>query len=58
MRHTMRLFDDDERTDGSPKKASEDSFAFLNRAAGPFWAAIRDELEHGSRTTQRRTHRI
>jgi hypothetical protein len=41
----MRLFDDLARTDGSPKKASEDSFAFLNRAAGPFWAAIRDELE-------------
>jgi hypothetical protein len=41
----MRLFDDLVRTDGSPKKASEDSFAFLNRAAGPFWAAIRDELE-------------
>jgi hypothetical protein len=41
----LRLFDDVVRSDGSPKKASEDSFAFLNRAAGPFWTAIRDELE-------------
>jgi hypothetical protein len=41
----MQLFDDGVRTDGSPAKASEDSFSFLNRAAGPFWATIRDELE-------------
>jgi hypothetical protein len=39
------LFDDFERTNPAPAKHSEDSFSFLNRAAGSFWANVRDELE-------------
>jgi hypothetical protein len=39
------LFDDFERTDASWATYGEDSFHFLNRAAGPFWATVRDELE-------------
>jgi hypothetical protein len=39
------LFDDVERTDASWATYGEDSFHFLNRAAGPFWATVRDELE-------------
>jgi len=39
------LFDEFERADASPAKYGEDSFHFLNRAAGPFWSAVRDELE-------------
>ena len=34
------------RTDRSPARYSEDSFAFLNRAAGAFWQRVRDELEN------------
>jgi hypothetical protein len=34
------LFDTFERTDASPSE-DEDSFAFLNRAAGPYWARVR-----------------
>jgi hypothetical protein len=41
----QRLFDQIVRKDGSPARYSEDSFTFLNRAAGSFWARIRDELE-------------
>lgn len=38
------LFDDIERSDPSPAAYSEDSFSFLNRAAGPVCANVRDEL--------------
>ncbi len=41
----MRLFDAIERTDGRPAKHTEDSFSFLNRAAGPVWERIRSELD-------------
>jgi hypothetical protein len=36
----MELFDDVVRADVSPAKASEDSFSFLNRAAGPAADAV------------------
>jgi hypothetical protein len=39
------LFDTFERTDGSPGGHSEDSFRFLNRAAGVVWTRIRQELD-------------
>jgi hypothetical protein len=39
------LFDECERTDPTPALYAEDSFAFMNRAAGVVWERIRDELE-------------
>ena len=39
------LFDVFERTDTSPALHSEDSFHFLNRAAGVFWERIREKLD-------------
>lgn len=39
------LFDELERTDASPALRSEDSFTFLNRAAGVVWARIRATLD-------------
>jgi hypothetical protein len=39
------LFDDLDRTDRSPAAYGEDSFSFLNRAAGVGWARIRDVLD-------------
>jgi hypothetical protein len=39
------LFDDFERSDASPQLATEDNFAFLNRAATPFFAEVRSRLE-------------
>jgi hypothetical protein len=40
------LFDNIERTDSSPCLYAEDSFAFLNRAAGVVWERIRRELDN------------
>jgi hypothetical protein len=39
------LFDEFERTDPTPALYAEDSFVFMNRAAGAVWQRIRDELE-------------
>ena len=33
------------RVDASPASQGEDSYAFLNRVASPYWAKVRDELE-------------
>lgn len=41
----MPLFDAIERTDGTPARRTEDSFRFLNRAAGAVWDRIRDQLD-------------
>jgi hypothetical protein len=41
----VRLFDEFERTDPSPRGYEEDTFSFLNRVDQPFWQEIRDELE-------------
>jgi hypothetical protein len=41
----VSLFDRATRTDGSPAAYTEDSFTFLNRAAGEFWERIRVELD-------------
>jgi hypothetical protein len=40
-----RLFADVERTNGRPGLYSEDSFAFLDRAAGVVWERIREKLD-------------
>jgi hypothetical protein len=39
------LFDEIERTDGNPAGYSQDSFSFLNRAAGRYWERVRTELD-------------
>jgi hypothetical protein len=39
------IFDQGQRTDATPATYSESTFAFLNRAAGPFWQRIRDLIE-------------
>jgi hypothetical protein len=44
------LFEELERTDASPATYGEDSFHFLNRAAGPFWSAVRGELDRWFQT--------
>jgi hypothetical protein len=41
----VRLFDEFERTDPSPRGYEENTFSFLNRVDQPFWQRIRDELE-------------
>ncbi len=41
----MTLFDDTVRTDPSPRTATEDTFAFLNRVETPFWCEVRRVLE-------------
>ncbi len=41
----MRLFGDIERTDRSPARFSEGSYAFLDRVAGAHWDRVRDLLE-------------
>ena len=41
----MTLFDDVVRTDPSPRTATEDTFAFLNRVETPFWCEVRRVLE-------------
>lgn len=38
------IFDDIARTDGSPAR-EEDSFAFLNRAATPYWSQVRSFVD-------------
>ena len=43
--HREALFDVGERRDASPSSHGEDSFAFMNRACGPMWQRIRDELD-------------
>lgn len=40
-----RLFADVKRTNGRPGLYSEDSFAFLDRAAGVVWDRIRGKLD-------------
>lgn len=40
-----RLFDEIKRTDANPAGYSEDSFSFLNRAAGAYWQRVRTELD-------------
>jgi hypothetical protein len=40
----MNLFDDFARTDPAPRHGNEDDFAFLNRAATPFWHSVRELL--------------
>jgi hypothetical protein len=40
-----RLFDEVERTNASPAAYNEDSFSFLNRAAGPYWHRARTVLD-------------
>ncbi|MHB8241685.1 MAG: hypothetical protein ACYDHN_06805 [Solirubrobacteraceae bacterium] len=39
------LFDEIQRTDGSPGLRTEDSFSFLNRARGVVWERIRNQLD-------------
>jgi hypothetical protein len=39
------LFDETQRTDGSPGLRTEDSFSFLNRARGIVWERIRNQLD-------------
>ncbi len=39
------LFDDIKRSDDLPGSYVEDSFSFLNRCAGSYWAKIRGELD-------------
>ncbi len=39
------LFDAVERSDGSPARYTEDSFAFLNRASGIVWERLREKLD-------------
>lgn len=39
------LFDDFLRTDPTPARHQEASFAFLNRIATPWWSEVRDRLE-------------
>lgn len=41
----MRLFDDISRTDHSPCRPTESTYAFYNRSARPHFAAMRDLLE-------------
>lgn len=41
-----KLFDEGPRTDSSPARDTEKSFAFLNRRAGAFWDRLRTELEN------------
>lgn len=41
----LRLFEDIARRDASPALHQEGSFAFLNRAATPWWNEVRDLLE-------------
>jgi hypothetical protein len=41
----LSLFDDIERHDASPATYAEDSFGFLNRAAGLVWERIREVLD-------------
>lgn len=41
----MPLFDEIERTDGTPARRTEDSFRFLNRAGGVVWDRIRSQLD-------------
>ncbi len=38
------LFDDLERTNDNPRQPGEALYAFLNRAAGPYWQSVRDLL--------------
>ncbi len=45
MPNASPLFDDRRRSDSSPALYSEDSFTFLNRAAGEAWERIRDVLD-------------
>jgi hypothetical protein len=40
-----RLFEEVERTNSSPAAYNEDSFSFLNRAAGPYWQRVRTVLD-------------
>jgi hypothetical protein len=40
-----RLFEEVERTNSSPASYNEDSFSFLNRAAGPYWQRVRTVLD-------------
>lgn len=42
---TLHVFDDLLRSDPEPARAEEDSFAFLNRAATPYWERVRDFIE-------------
>ena len=39
------LFDDCKRSDPRPAGHLEDSFTFLNRAAGPYWDSLREGLD-------------
>ena len=45
LRPSMRLFDDFDRTDATPARSQEGSFAFLNRIATPWWLEVRALLE-------------
>ncbi|MGW0158469.1 hypothetical protein ACWDUN_04005 [Mycobacterium sp. NPDC003323] len=40
-----RIFDDVKRTDATPAYDTEDSFHFLNRAAGPHWQRVRELVD-------------
>lgn len=40
-----RLFEEVERTNSSPAAYNEDSFSFLNRAAGPYGQRVRTVLD-------------
>lgn len=42
---TLQVFDEFRRLDPEPAHAEEDSFAFLNRAATPYWARVREFIE-------------
>jgi hypothetical protein len=41
----QRLFDEVRRTNANPAAYNEDSFSFLNRAAGPYWQRVRTVLD-------------
>jgi hypothetical protein len=40
------LFGNAPRTDRTPAKETEDTFAFLDRAARPYWQRVRDNMEN------------
>jgi hypothetical protein len=41
-----QLFGNAQRSDRTPAKETEDTFAFLDRAAGPYWQRVRDNMEN------------
>ena len=44
--HSLKLFDEQDRTDSAPCREGEDSYSFLNRVDTAYWAQVRDLLEN------------